>query len=184
MPQKRLSMRKLKEVLRLHSLGLKQQQIARSCQIAQSTVHQYLKTAAAAGVTWPVPADWDEGQLEQAVFGKPQLHSRRQKNETPDFGGIRQQLQSQRHLTLQLIWEEYCQDHPDGYRYSRFCELYRDWVKHLDVVLRHEYRAGEKLFVDYAGDKIPIYDQQTGEVDFHACLFVAVLGASSYTFAV
>src|SRR5690242_12624074 len=157
-------MRKLKEVLRLHSLGLKQQQIARSCQIAQSTVHQYLKTAAAAGVTWPVPADWDEGQLEQAVFGKPQLHSRRQKNETPDFGGIRQQLQSQRHLTLQLIWEEYCQDHPDGYRYSRFCELYRDWVKHLDVVLRHEYRAGEKLFVDYAGDKIPIYDQQTGEV--------------------
>src|SRR5215203_5429574 len=66
---------------------------------------------------------------------------------------------------------------------SRLCELYRDWVKHLDVVLRHEYRAGEKLFIDYAGDKIPIYDRQTGEVDFQASLFVAVLGASSYTFA-
>ena len=183
MPQKRLSMRNLKEVLRLHSLGLKQQQIARSCQIAQSTVHQYLKTAAAAGVTWPLPADWDDRQLEEAFCSKPQLHSRRQKNETPDFGAIRQQLQSHRHLTLQLLWEEYYQDHPDGYRYSRFCELYRDWVKHLDVVLRHEYRAGEKLFVDYAGDKIPIYDQQTGDVDFHASLFVAVLGASSYTFA-
>jgi transposase len=176
-------MRKLKEVLRLHSLGLKQQQIARSCQIAQSTVHHYLKAAAAAGMTWPLPADWDDQRLEQTLCGTPQLHSRRHKSERPDFDAIRQQLQSHRHLTLQLVWEEYRRDHPDGYRYSRFCELYRDWVKHLDVVLRHEYRAGEKLFVDYAGDKIPIYDRQTGQVDFQASLFVAVLGASSYTFA-
>lgn len=176
-------MRKLKEVLRLNSLGLKQQQIARSCSIAQSTVHQYLKAAAAAGVRWPLPPDWDDRRLEEAVSGAPRPMQVWRKSEKPDFGSIRHELQRHRHLTLQLVWEEYRQDHPDGYSYSRFCELYRHWVRKLDVVLRHEYRAGEKLFVDYAGDKIPIYDRHTGEVDFQASLFVAVLGASSYTFA-
>ena len=156
MPQIRLSMRKLKEVLRLHSLGLKQQQIARSCLIAQSTVHLYLKAASAAGVKWPLPPDWDDRRLEEAVSGAPRAMQIWRKSEKPDFGAIRQELQHHRNLTLQLVWEEYRQDHPDGYSYSRFCELYRDWVKHLDVVLRHEYRAGEKLFIDYAGDKIPI----------------------------
>jgi transposase len=175
-------MRKLKEVLRLHSLGLKQQQIARSCLIAQSTVHLYLKAAAAAGVKWPLPPDWDDRRLEEAVSGAPRAMQIWRKSEKPDFGAIRHELQRHRNLTLQLVWEEYRQDHPDGYSYSRFCELYRDWGKNLDVVLRHEYRAGEKLFIDYAGDKIPIYDRQTGEVDFQASLFVAVLGASSYTF--
>jgi transposase len=182
LPQIRLSMRKLKEVLRLHSLGLKQQQIARSCLIAQSTVHLYLKAAAAAGVKWPLPPDWDDRRLEEAVSGAPRAMQIWRKSEKPDFGAIRHELQRHRNLTLQLVWEEYRQDHPDGYSYSRFCELYRDWGKNLDVVLRHEYRAGEKLFIDYAGDKIPIYDRQTGEVDFQASLFVAVLGASSYTF--
>ena len=176
-------MRKLKEVLRLNSLGLKQQQIARSCSIAQSTVHQYLKAAAAAGVRWPLPPDWDDRRLEEAVSGAPRPMQVWRKSEKPDFGSIRHELQRHCHLTLQLVWEEYRQDHPDGYSYSRFCELYRHWVRKLDVVLRHEYRAGEKLFVDYAGDKIPIYDRHTGEVDFQASLFVAVLGASSYTFA-
>jgi transposase len=175
-------MRKLKEVLRLNSLGLKQQQIARSCSIAQSTVHQYLKAAAAAGVRWPLPSDWDDRRLEEAVSGAPRPMQVWRKSEKPDFGSIRHELQRHCHLTLQLVWEEYRQDHPDGYSYSRFCELYREWVRKLDVVLRHEYRAGEKLFVDYAGDKIPIYDRHTGEVDFQASLFVAVLGASSYTF--
>jgi transposase len=175
-------MRKLKEVLRLNSLGLKQQQIARSCSIAQSTVHQYLKAAAAAGVRWPLPPDWDDRRLEEAVSGAPRPMQVWRKSEKPDFGSIRHELQRHCHLTLQLVWEEYRQDHPDGYSYSRFCELYREWVRKLDVVLRHEYRAGEKLFVDYAGDKIPIYDPHTGEVDFQASLFVAVLGASSYTF--
>ncbi len=175
-------MRKLKEVLRLHSLGLKQQQIARSCLIAQSTVHQYLKAAAAAGVTWPLPPDWDERRLEEAVSGAPRPAAAWRKAETPDFDAIRRQLQTHRNLTLQLVWEEYREDHQDGYSYSHFCELYRSWARKLDVVLRHEYRAGEKLFIDYAGDKIPIYDPRTGDGFFQASLFVAVLGAS-YTFA-
>src|SRR5215471_8620688 len=99
-------MRKLKEVLRLHSLGLKQQQIARSCLIAQSTVHQYLKAAAAAGVSWPLPPDWDERQLEEVVSGAPRPAVTWQKTAMPDFGAIRRQLQVHRNLTLQLA--------PDG----------------------------------------------------------------------
>jgi len=176
-------MRKLKEVLRLHSLGLKQRQIARSCLIAQSTVHQYLTAAAAAGVSWPLPADWDDRQLEQALSGASQPLPNWHKTEAPDFAAVRQQLQRHRHLTLQRLWEEYRENHKEGYSYSRFCELYRDWARKLDVVLRQEYRAGEKLFIDYAGDKIPVYNRLTGELDFQASLFVAVLGASSYTFA-
>jgi transposase len=176
-------MRKLKEVLRLHSLGLKQQQIARSCLIAQSTVHRYLKEAAAAGVSWPLPPDWDERRLEEVVSGAPSPTVAWHKAGMPDFDAIRRQLQTHRNLTLQLAWEEYREDHHDGYSYSRFCELYRQWARKLDVVLRQEYRGGEKLFIDYAGDKIPIYNPRTGELDFQAPLFVAVLGASSYTFA-
>jgi transposase len=176
-------MRKFKEVLRLSSLGLKQQQIARSCRIAQSTVHGYLKAAAAGGVSWPLPPDWDDRRLEAVICGTTRASKSWRKSELPDFAAIRQQLQTHRNLTLQLVWEEYREQHPDGYHYSRFCQLYRQWEKHLDVVLRQDYRAGERVFIDYAGDKIPVYDARTGEVDFEASLFVAVLGASNYTFA-
>src|SRR6185369_4438352 len=86
------------------------------------------------------------------------------------------------HLTLQLLWQEYREKQPNGYGYSRYCGLYRNWLKRQDVVLRHEHRAGEKLFVDYAGDTIPVHDPATGEVRA-AAVFVAVLGASSYTYA-
>jgi transposase len=113
-------MRNLKEVLRLHSLGLKQQQIARSCWIAQSTVHQYLKAAAAAGVSWPPPPDWDDRQLEEAVSGAPRPTAAWRKISPPDFSAIRQQLQTHRNLTLQLLWEEYREQNPGGYSYSRY----------------------------------------------------------------
>ncbi len=175
-------MRKLKEVLRLHALGLKQQQIARSCSIAQSTVHEYLKSAAAAGVAWPLPPEWDDRRLQESLEGVDRPAKTWQKTALPDFSAIRQQLQTHRNLTLQLLWQEYREQTPGGYSYSRFCERYRTWARHLDVVLRQEHRAGEKLFVDYAGDKIPVYDPQMGGVGFEASLFVAVLGASSYTF--
>ena len=86
------------------------------------------------------------------------------------------------HLTQQLLWEEYRQANPDGYRYCRFCELYQRWRSKQDVVLRQEHKAGEKLFVDWAGTTIPIYDPRGGPTQ-QAHLFVAVLGASSYTYA-
>ena len=174
-------MRKIKEVLRLRSLGLNQHQIARSCSIAQSTVHEYVKAAEAAGVGWPLPTDWDDRQLEQALFpARPEAASGRQA--LPDFATLHQELQSHKHLTLQLVWEEYRQNHPDGYGYSRFCDLYRQWLRRQEVVLRQQHRAGEKLFVDWAGDTVPINDPHSGAVE-QAAVFVAVLGASSYTFA-
>jgi transposase len=182
LPQERLSIVKIKEVLRLHSLGLKQRQIARSCSISPSTVSDYLQAATKAKLNWPEVGEWDDDKLEHALWGdRPKPVPRRQ-YPTPDFAVIHQELQSHSHATLQLIWEEYRVAHPDCYRYSRFCDLYRQWLRKRDVVLRQQHRAGEKLFVDYAGDTIAVYDGGTGEAR-RAVIFVAVLGASSYTYA-
>jgi transposase len=176
-------MRKIQEVLRLrYLLGLGQRQIARSCSIGQATVHDYLKRAQTAGVTWPLPEGWDEARLEEALFGPSARRVYESHRFLPDFALLHQELQTHRHLTLQLWWEEYHQNHPDGYSYTRLCELYQRWRRHLDVVLRQEHKAGEKLFVDYAGDTIPIYDPRGGP-ELPASLFVAVLGASNYTYA-
>lgn len=175
-------MRKIKEVLRLHSLGLKQRQIARSCSIGQSTVSEYVKAAEAAGLRWSEVADWDETRLTAALLPKPPAEAKPRRLPEPDFAAIQTELQQHKHLTLQLVWEEYQTAQPEGYRYSRFCELYRRWWRKQEVVLRQEHRAGEKLFVDYAGATIPVQIPATGERR-EAQLFVAVLGASNYTFA-
>jgi len=178
-------MRKIKEVLRLRfELKLGYQQIGRSCSMAVSTVHKYLKRAAAAGLTWPLPEDWDEARVDAVVFTRREANfaEPNPKRIAPDFAAIHHQLRSEKYVTLQLLWEEYRQAHPDGYGYSRFCELYQRWRGKLDVVLRQEHKAGEKMFVDWAGATIPVYDPHTGQ-PWPAPLFVAVLGASSYTFA-
>src|SRR6202165_731060 len=177
-------MRKTKEVLRLRfELGLGQRQIARSCGIGLGTVHQYLERAVAAGIGWPLPADLGEEELEAKLFGnQPVTVKAVPQRPQPDWKAIHEQLQQHRHLTLQLVWEEYRQGNPEGYRYSWFCERYQHWRRHLDVVLRQEHKAGEKMFVDWAGATIPVYDASTGEA-WPASLFVSVLGASSYTYA-
>ena len=175
-------MRKLKEVLRLHSLGLSQHQIARSCSISQSTVHDCLSAAQAAGVKWPLPENWGDQQLEQTLFPNRPAPAVWRKHPEPDWTQIQKDLQTHRDLTLQLVWQERRESNPDGYGYSRFCDLYRRWLKKLDLVLRQEHRAGEKMFVDYAGATIPVHDPESGAAH-PAAVFVAVLGASSYTFA-
>ena len=176
-------MRKSKEVLRLrYELRLGQREIARACSISQSTVHAYLNRAAAAGVSWPLPEGWDESRLDAALFGEPRPSQGKTQRPLPDFPALAEQLKRHRHLTLQLTWEEYRQAHPEGYGYSRFCELYQRWRRKQDLVLRQEHKAGEKLFVDWAGATIPIQDPATGQI-WPASLFVAVLGASSYTYA-
>jgi len=176
-------MRKIKEVLRLRfGLGLHQDQIARSCSIGQATVHRYLEKAAAAKLGWPLPDDLDDRQLDQLLFPARPLRTLSHLRPGLDFGQLHAQLQTHKRLTLQLLWEEYRETHPDGYGYSRFCELYQRWNRNRDVVLRHDHKAGEKTFVDWAGDTVPIYDRETGEAA-PASIFVAVLGASTYTFA-
>lgn len=178
-------MRKIKEVMRLRfELHLGYQQIGRSCAIAVSTVHKYLKRAEEAGLSWPLPEGWDEARVEAAAFPPSQSPVPEQPpaRTPPDFAAIHEQLRTHHHLTLQLLWEEYRQANPDGYRYSRFCELYQRWRSKLDLVLRQEHKAGEKMFVDWAGATIPVQDRLTGQV-WQAPLFVAALGASSHMFA-
>jgi transposase len=176
-------MRKIKEVLRLKfGLGFANRQIARSCSINHSTVADYLSRAKAAGLGhWPLPDNLDEPELESRLFpvqapraGVPRA--------VPNWPAIHEELQTGKHVTLQLVWQEYKQSHPDGYQYSRFCWLYQQWAGNLDLVLRQEHKAGEKLFVDYAGDSVPIVDSKTGTIQ-KASIFVAVLGASNYTYA-
>ncbi len=176
-------MRKIKEVLRLRfELRLGQREIARACSISQGAVHNYLKRAAAAGIAWPTPEGWDEQRVEQALFGERQVVKRLPEQVLPDFAALHAELQQHPHLTLQLTWEEYRQVHPEGYGYSRFCELYQRWRGKQDVVLRQVHQPGEKGFVDWAGATIPVHDPVTGEI-WPASLFVMVLGASSYTYA-
>jgi transposase len=175
-------MQKIKTILRLASLGLSQRQIATSCQVGQATVSDYLRMAAQAGLQWPAIADWDDDRIQATLVPTSTPAPQWRKTDDPDYATMRSELQKHKHLTLQLLWQEYREQHPNGYGYSRYCGLYRDWVKRLDVVLRHEHRAGEKLFVDFAGDTIPVQDPQSGEVR-PAAIFVAVLGASSYTYA-
>lgn len=183
MPQKGLSMRKIKEVLRLRfAADLDQNQIARSCSIGQSTVHRYLKKAAAAGLTWPLPEEYDDRQLNELLFPLRPCCSEPNRQASVDFAEVHRELKTHRHLTLQLIWEEYRQNQSDGYGYSRFCELYQRWIRNHNVVMRQDHLPGEKMFVDWAGPTVPIYDPRTGEVT-PASLFVAVLGNSTYTFA-
>lgn len=181
MPAEKVAMRKVKEVVRLREeCGLSQRQIAQSCRLSRTTVAEYLRRVAVAGLTWPLVAELDEQALEQRLFpvkpGRP-VSGRM----VPDWATVHQELK-RKGVTLFLLWEEYKAVHPEGYQYSWFCQAYRAWAQKLDVVLRQEHRAGEKLFVDYAGQTVPIQDAPTGTVR-PAQIFVAVLGASSYTYA-
>ena len=177
-------MRKTREVLRLHyELKLGQRQIARSACLSQSTVHDYLARFAASGLPWPLPPAMTETELESALFPATATPVERVPAcPLPDFVQMQEELQRNKHVTLQLLWEEYRAANPDGYSYSRFCHRYQQWKSSRDVVMRQEHRAGEKLFVDYAGQTVPITDRDSGELR-PAAIFVAVLGASNYTYA-
>jgi len=180
-------MRKVKEVLRLRfDLGLRQDQIARSCSIGQATVHRYLERATAAGLSWPLPEDYDDPRLNELLFPARPVRPPHQLRAGVDFAEIHRQLMDHKYVTLQILWEEYREAQPeaqpDGYGYSRFCELYQRWHRNRNVVMRQEHRPGEKMFVDWAGPTVPIYGQHGGDI-MPASLFVAVLGASTYTFA-
>jgi transposase len=149
--------------------------------VVPSTVRETLKRFAASGLTWPLGDDVTDTVLEAGMYrnaGKKQGH--RQYAE-PDFAWIHRELK-RKHVTLSILWDEYIAQHPDGYRYSRFCDLYRSWEGKLSVTMRQSHAGGEKLFVDYAGDRVEVFDRLTGEAR-PAWIFVAVMGASSFTYA-
>ena len=178
-------MRKIRDVLRLHfGLQLPQRQIARSVRLSQSTIHDYIARFEKSGLEWPLPDDCGEVGLQQALFGDSRKSAAvPAQKPLPDFAELSRELTANRHTSLQLLWEEYRDRNPEShYSYSSFWRRYDQWRLAQDVVMRQQHRAGEKLFVDWAGAKIPVHDPETGEVR-PASLFVAVLGASSYTFA-
>jgi len=176
----RLSMRRIKDVLRLQAAGLSRRQLAKSCGIARSTVAEYLKRAEAAGLSWPLPESLDDAELEKRLFPPPVTVPAEQRA-VPNWSLVHRELKRQG-VTLQLLWDEYKEANPEGFQYSWFCEQYRAWQGKVDVVMRQDHRAGEKLFVDYAGQTVEVIDRDTGEVD-EAQVFVAVLGASNYSYA-
>ena len=182
MPQERLSMRKASEVLRLKkACKLSNRAIARSCQLSHSTVGEYLKRAEAAGLSWPLPEELDEEKLERLLYPEVIREDRATLKPMPDWKEIHGELKK-RSVTLTLLWTEYREQYPNGYGHTQFCELYRCWAGKLNPPMRMVHKAGEKLFVDYAGDTVSITDPETGAVS-QAQIFVAVLGASSYTYA-
>lgn len=181
MANERLSMRKIREILRLRwEAGLGYRQIGRSCLVSHVTVSEYERRAKIAGLSWPLPEGLDDGALEALLFPEDSRSSKRV-CPAPDWKEIHRELRRPG-VTLQLLWFEYKEKYPNGYQYSQFCELYRRWAKRLDICLRQEHRAGEKVFVDFSGQGIPVTNRETGEITFHP-LFVAVWGASNYTYA-
>jgi len=183
MANRRLPVRKIKEVLRLkHTCGLSAREIARSCNVARSSVADYLRRARAAGLDWPEAAELTEAELEARLFPTEHLPSSVHRP-PPNCEYIYNQLRTYRNinLTLTQLWLEYKAEHPEGYQYTQFCEYYRRWRGRLDYCMRQEHRAGEKVFVDYC-DGLSIVDAATGELTLTQ-LFVAVWGASNYTYA-
>ena len=174
-------MRKIREVLRLyHAAGLSTRAIARSLKVSPATVGKHLHRAQVQGLTWPLPESLDDAALERRLFVSSAPSSTTQRP-VPDWSEIHRELRH-KGVTLALLWQEYKAVHPEGLQYSWFCEQYRAWASKLDVVMRQEHRAGEKMFVDYAGHTVAVANRQTGERR-EAQVFVAVLGASSYTYA-
>ena len=181
MPGERLSMRQIREVLRLRFASkLPQRAIAKSLGLSQGAVSGYLSRARAASLVWPLPEDLDDAQLEALLFPLPPAIASDQRP-MPDWAWVHRELRRP-DVTLALLWEEYRAGAPDGFGYSWYCDLYRAWAGRLKPTMRQTHIAGEKLFVDFAGRTGEVVDGRTGEI-IPVQIFVAVLGASSFTYA-
>src|ERR1700754_4688298 len=182
MPAERLPMRQVREVLRLKYLcGQSGHRIAVAIGISRYTVAEYLRRAAVVGITWPVPPELDDTSLERRLFTPPGLVATEAMRPQPDWVRIHAEMR-RAGVTLLLLWEEYRAGQPDGYGYSRFCDLYAAWRGRLSPTMRQSHPLGERLFVDYAGQTVEVIDAITGEVRT-AQIFVAALGASNLTYA-
>jgi len=181
MSAKRLTMHKSREILRLrYDLHFTITQIATSCNIGRSTVFDHLKRFEASGLIWPLPDDMNDNRLDQLLFPAGEKTCSRNRA-SPGWSMVHQELRG-KGVTLLLLWQEYKERHPDGYQYSQFCHLYRQWVGRIDPVMRQAHPAGKNLFVDYAGMTVGVHDP-SGQNIRQAQIFVAVMGASNYTYA-
>ena len=179
MPRRRMNARTIREILRLKSLNLSTRQISRSVKKAKSSIQRLVRRAEQVGLRWPL--DVDDRKLEEMLYAGPEVW--REGKPLPDWSYIHGQLK-RKGVTRQLLWKEYADAHPDNhYSYTRFCELYSAWrAKNSEPSMRQLHKAGEKCFVDYAGQTVDITDPGTREVS-RAQIFVGVMGASNYIFA-
>ena len=179
MPTRRISMPKFRKVLRLSfQARLSNREIARALGLSHTSVGSYLRRAGQAGLAWPLAEDLTDAELEKRLF--PKRSALAQQRPLPDWAKVHEELK-RKGVTLQLLWTEYREEHPVGYAYSWFCDHYRDWKNSRDVVMRLDHIPGDKLFVDYAGITVPVWDNEAKE-ERPAQIFVAVLGCSNYTF--
>ncbi|TLP42158.1 IS21 family transposase [Cohaesibacter sp. CAU 1516] len=176
---KRLPMRKIKEALRLRAEGLSGLRTGQSLSIGRATISEYFRRADLAGLTWPLPSDLSDSDLEQLLYPhQPDASSR--PIPQPDWPYMHAELR-RKGVTLGLLWQEYREVHPDGYSYSQYCARYTAWEGKLRPVMRQRYVGGETLFVDYAGQTVDVACPKTGEIRT-AQIFVSTLGASSYNY--
>jgi len=183
MPGERLSMRKIRDVLRLRfGQGFSQRAIAASIGLSTGAVNTYLRRARMAGLGWPLPEAIGDGDLEARLYPPPPDVGA-QRRPLPDWTAVHRELRRP-NVTLSLLWEEYRAGagRQDGFGYSWFCELYREWAGRLKPTLRQVHTAGERAFVDFAGQTMAVIDPETGDIR-RAEIFVGVLGASNYIFA-
>ena len=173
-------MRQITEVLRLAAQGLSYRQIGQSLNVSPSTVQGYVKRAQRVGLSWPLPDDLDGLALEERLFKRSEEELQAGRPE-PDWLEVHRQRKRGKHLTLQLLWLEYKQANPEGLSYTQFCVHYRRWRGRQDLVMRFEYVAGERMFVDFCGDRLPITDPETGQT-WQAPVFACALGASGYLY--
>ena len=176
----RLPMRKIRDVLRLSAAGMSKRQIAASLGLSATAAGECIRRARRLDLTWPLPEGLTDEGLELRLYPPPTAGAG-DRRPRPNWAVVHRELRRPG-VTLQLLWEEHRAVHPDGYGYSRFCELYRAWEARLSPTMRQSHVAGERMFVDYAGTTLEVIDASTGET-MTAQLFVAVLGASSYTYA-
>lgn len=169
-------MRKIGEVLRLRAAGLNITEIARSTGIGRTTVYEYVARADAAGLSWPLPPELDPAAVETKLFPPPTA-TLAENRPVPDWRAVHRELKRGRHVTMRLLWLEWREGEPDGWGYSQFCQRYHDWLGQQDVVMRLEYAAGDRCFVDFAGDHMSVVDAETGALT-ECEIFVAVLGCS------
>jgi transposase len=182
MPAKReLTMRQIRQLIHLDHEGVGAREIGRRLGLARSTVQDNLQRVRSAGLTWPLAPEMTDEALEQKLFRRSGVKPGLRQQTEPDWASLAREMKRPG-VNLTVLWEEYRQRYPDGYSYSRFCDLFRQFERRLSPVMRQHHAAGAKLFVDYSGKRVPIIDPATGVVH-QAELFVAVLGASNYTYA-
>ena len=181
MPRRHIDMKKIREVLRLrYGRSASVHEIAGTCNISTSTVHEYLYRSEAAGLVWPVPEQLSDEDLDRMLF-PPRTRKGDLERPLPDFEKFRSEL-TRKGVTLLLLWKEYRREHPDGYGYSRLADIYKEWEKKGGERMLQRHKAGEKLFVDFAGLRPKLTDPETSEVR-EVSVFVAAMGSSQMLFA-